>query len=191
MPYSKEHKEQTRQNILKSACELFSSKGFNAVTVDDVMQNCSLTRGAFYIHFDSKSDLYNQALKYSATNSELAKTKPKEISSKEWLGQLLDQYLSIEHVSGEAPCSLAFLATDIISQDKIAKQPYVHNFKNMNKAILIYASKDGIKNENDILALTSMIIGAVAVSRTIDDKRLVQKILSSCRQQARLILGEI
>jgi TetR/AcrR family transcriptional repressor of nem operon len=36
-----------------------------------------------------------------------------------------------------------------------------------------------------------MIIGAVAVSRTIEDKRLVKKILNSCRQQARLILGGI
>jgi len=184
-------KERTRQSILKSARELFSSKGFNAVTINEVMQNCSLTRGAFYIHFDNKPDLYNQALEYSATNSELTKTKPKEMPSKEWLGQLLDQYLSVEHVSGEEPCSLAFLATDIVSQDKIAKQTYVHNFKNMNKAILKYAGKGGAKGEKEILALTSMIIGAVAVARTINDKMLVQKILNSCRQQARLILGEI
>ncbi|WP_413699075.1 TetR/AcrR family transcriptional regulator [Psychromonas sp. KJ10-10] len=191
MPYSKKHKEETRQSILKSANELFSSKGFSAVTVNEVMQNCSLTRGAFYAHFNSKSNLYSEALKFSATNSELAKLKPKEISSKDWLGQLLNAYLSTEHVDGERPCPLAFLAIDIVSQDKTAKKAYAHTFKNMNKIILDYAGDNAPCNKEDILSLTSMIIGAVAVSRTIEDKDLVKNILASCRQQARLILGGI
>ena len=191
MPYSKDHKERTRKNILDSARTLFSSKGFNGVTVDEVMQHCLLTRGAFYAHFKSKSELYSEALKFSATNSELGKMKPKGISSKIWLAQLLDGYLSREHVDGEKPCPLAFLATDIVSQDKTAKRVYAQSYRNMNKIILEYASADAPCNEEDILSLTSMIIGAVAVSRTIEDKDLVEKILMSCRQKARLILGGI
>lgn len=191
MPYSKEHKERTRKNILKSAHALFSTKGFSAVTVNEVMIDCSLTRGAFYAHFNSKSDLYSEALKFSATNSELAKMKPKETSSKEWLSQLLNGYLSIEHVKGEKPCPLAFLATDIVSRDKTAKKAYARTYKNMNKIIMDYAGADVPCDKEDILSLTSMIIGAVAVSRTIDDQSLVKNILTSCRQQARLILGGI
>ena len=191
MPYSKEHKESTRKSILKSARALFSSKGFNAVTVNEVMQDCALTRGAFYAHFNSKSDLYSEALKFSATNSELAKMKPQDISAKEWLSQLLNGYLSIEHVKGERPCPLAFLATDIVSRDKTAKKAYTHSYKNMNKIIMDYAGADAPCNEEEILSLTAMIIGAVAVSRTIEDQRLVKNILTSCRQQARLILGGI
>jgi TetR/AcrR family transcriptional repressor of nem operon len=191
MPYSKDHKERTRQIILKSARVLFSSKGFNAVTVNEVMQNCSLTRGAFYAHFESKSNLYSEALKFSATNSELAKIKPKETSSKEWLSQLLNGYLSIEHVNGSKPCPLAFLAIDVASQDKTAQKAYAHTYKNMNKIIMDYAGADASCDEEDILSLTAMIIGAVAVSRTIEDQRLVKQILNSCRQQARLILGGI
>lgn len=191
MPYSKRHKERTRESILESARALFSSRGFGAVTVDEVMRNCALTRGAFYAHFDSKSDLYSEALKFSATNSELAKEKPKEISSREWLGQLLNGYLSVEHLNGEKPCPLAFLATDIVSQDKTAKKAYTHAYKNMNHIIMEYAGADAPCDEEDILSLTSMIIGAVAVSRTIEDKGLVKNILTSCREQARLILGGI
>lgn len=191
MPYSKEHKQKTRKDILKSAQELFSTKGFSSVSVNDVMQNCSLTRGAFYAHFKSKSDLYNEALRFSATNSELAKTKPKEISCKEWLSHLLTAYLSIEHVKGEKPCPLAFLATDIVSRDKTTKKAYANTYKNMNKIIMDYAGAETPCNKEDILSLTSMIIGAVAVSRTIEDDKLVKNILTSCRQQARLILGGI
>ncbi len=113
------------------------------------------------------------------------------MSSKEWLGRLLDGYLSTEHVNGEKPCPLAFLAMDIASQDETAKKAYALTYKNMNKIIINYAGADAPCNEKDILSLTSMIIGAVAVSRMINDKSVVKNILASCRQQVRLILGGI
>ena len=191
VPYSSEHKAKTRNDILNSARDLFSKRGFDSVTVNEVMEDCSLTRGAFYAHFNSKSDLYSEALKYSATNSELTKKKPKDSSTKEWLGQLLDGYLSVEHVRGEKPCPLAFLATDIVSRDKAAKKAYARAYKKMNKIILDYAGADAPCDEGDIVALTSMIIGAVAISRTIDDRKSVEKILASCRRHTELMLGGI
>lgn len=191
IPYSKKHKEHTRQSILQSAYSLFSTKGFRAVTVNKVMENCSLTRGAFYAHFDSKSDLYNESLIFAATHSELSKEKPVHISSKKWLGQLLDEYLSIEHVNGERPCPLAFLATDIDTRNQTAKNAYSRTYKNMNKVIMAYAGKGSGCTKDDVLSLTSMIIGAVAVSRTIEEVSLINDILSSCRQKARQILGGI
>jgi len=191
MPYSKAHKENTRLNILESAQSLFAEKGFDAVTVDVVMSNCSLTRGAFYAHFKSKSDLYSEALKFSATHSELGKTKPEAMSSKKWLGELLNAYLSLEHVNGERPCPLAFLATDIISRDKITRKIYANTYIKMNKIILKYAGDDSPCNEDNIFSITSMIIGAVAISRTLEDNNLIKNILYSCRQQVRLMLGGI
>ena len=189
MPYSKEHKENTRKRILKSARILFATKGFSAVTVNEVMLDCSLTRGGFYAHFNSKSELYSEALKYSATHSELAKIKPIGLSSKDWLSQLLDGYLSIEHVKGEKPCPLAFLATDIVTRNETAKNAYAHSYKNMNKIIMTYTGS--LCDEEDIFSVTSMIIGAVAVSRTIEDESLIMNILTSCRKKTRQILAGI
>ncbi|MDC8832218.1 TetR/AcrR family transcriptional regulator [Alteromonas gilva] len=191
MPYSKAHKQRTRQIILKHAYTLFSSRGYSAVTIDEVMRDSGLTRGAFYAHFKSKSELYKEALTFSAFNTSLAERKPAEISTSAWLGQLLDQYLSVAHVNGERPCPLAFLATDVVSRDTAAKTAYTHTYQNMNKLIWHYARQNAPCTEQDILGLTSMIIGAVAVARTIEDQSLVVSMLSACRQQARLILGGI
>jgi TetR/AcrR family transcriptional repressor of nem operon len=58
MPYSSEHRERVREKIVQSARRLFNRKGFNAVSIDDVMADAGLTRGSFYAYFDSKSDLY-------------------------------------------------------------------------------------------------------------------------------------
>jgi TetR/AcrR family transcriptional regulator, transcriptional repressor for nem operon len=62
MPYTPEHKQQTRQRILRSARRLFNRKGFAAVTIDEIMTEAGLTRGGFYRHFASKEELYSEAV---------------------------------------------------------------------------------------------------------------------------------
>jgi len=191
MPYSKEHKEQTKQKILQSAFQLFTTKGFDSVTVNELMMNCSLTRGAFYAHFTSKAALYTESLKYAASESKLAELKIHNISDENWLRELLDGYLSIEHVKGTRPCPLAFLATDIVTRDSESKLAYANAYTSMNELIMAYAKTYTNCNTDDILALTAMIIGAVAISRTIEDDEVVNKLLVSCRQEAGIKLGGI
>ncbi len=191
LPYSKAHKAQTRQRILKKAYGLFSSLGYSEVTIDNIMQACGLTRGAFYAHFSSKAELYKEALTFSSFNTALATHKPEEVSAREWLGHLLDEYLSVAHVNGERPCPLAFLATDVVSRDKDAKTAYTHTYQNMNRLLWHYARHNASCTEQDILGLTSMIIGAVAIARNIEEQCLVISMLSACRQQARVLLGGI
>lgn len=188
MPYSPEHKSRTRQNILQSARYLFSTNGFNEVTVNQVMEDCSLTRGAFYAHFKSKADLYQQALKFSASKSELAKTKPDDLSNKQWVEKLLDIYLSEEHINGIRPCPLAFLATDIASRDSETKHTYQQAYQSMNHIINQYMGITSQNGKSSVLSLTSMIIGGVAIARTMENQDSAKSILYSCRQQAQQIL---
>jgi len=191
MPYSKEHKEQTRKEILESAFKLFTAKGFDGVTVNELMENCSLTRGTFYAHFSSKASLYSESISFSTATSMLADLKPNNISDKTWLSHLLDEYLSVEHVNGTRPCPLAFLATDIITRNLEAKLAYTKAYNGFNRVILAYANNYTNCTEDEILSLTAMIIGAVAISRTIDSKKTVKKLLASCRKEAGAKLGGI
>jgi len=62
MPYSSEHKAQTRERIVHAARRLFNRHGFEQVSIDRVMSEAGLTRGAFYHHFDSKDELYAAAV---------------------------------------------------------------------------------------------------------------------------------
>ena len=64
MPYSAEHKLQTRQRILESARRLFNSKGFAQVSIGEVMENAGLTHGGFYRHFKDKDELYAEAVRW-------------------------------------------------------------------------------------------------------------------------------
>ncbi len=191
MPYTKEHKDKTRKKILQSAFQLFTAKGFDGVTVNELMENCGLTRGAFYAHFSGKSALYNESLKFAASASKLSELKPNNISDKAWLGQLLDGYLSLNHVNGIRPCPLAFLATDIVTQDQEAKETYTRVYEGMNKAIMAYTKTFYSCHQDEILSVTAMVIGAVAISRTLEDQKTVVKLLTSCRLEAGKILGGV
>ncbi len=191
MPYTKEHKEATRRRILESAFRLFTIKGFDGVTVNGVMKDCGLTRGAFYAHFDSKAILYRESLKFAASATKLAELKPDGTSDKAWLRLLLDGYLSLEHVRGEHPCPLAFLATDIVMHDEKTKATYAKVYGGMNRAILEYASSYTDCDEDDILSVTAMLIGSVAIARTLSDENSATKLLQACRREAGLKLGGI
>ncbi len=108
-----------------------------------------------------------------------------------WLGKLLDGYLSLTHVNGTRPCPLAFLATDIVTRNKETKGTYARVYEGMNKAIMSYAKTFNQCNQNEIFSVTAMMIGAVAISRTLEDEETVLKLLTSCRQEAGKILGGV
>src|SRR5262245_4060596 len=69
MPYSREHNEQTKRKIVRSAMILFNRHGFDGISIDDVMAHVGLTRGGFYRHFETKSDLYAEAVRLSLSET--------------------------------------------------------------------------------------------------------------------------
>jgi AcrR family transcriptional regulator len=62
MPYPPGHHEETRAKIIRSARKLFNRLGFDRVSIDAIMADAGLTRGAFYSYFNTKSDLYAEVL---------------------------------------------------------------------------------------------------------------------------------
>jgi AcrR family transcriptional regulator len=50
--------EETRSKIMESAIRLFSNRGFNAASVDDICAEAGVSKGAFYHHFESKQALF-------------------------------------------------------------------------------------------------------------------------------------
>lgn len=55
-------KEHRRSAILRSARKEFFEKGFRAVTVDSIARRSELSKGAIYLYFKSKEEIYAQIL---------------------------------------------------------------------------------------------------------------------------------
>ncbi|NQT59937.1 MAG: TetR/AcrR family transcriptional regulator [Bacteroidetes bacterium] len=49
--------QQTKQIIFESALTLFRTKGFEAVTIEDITKHAGTSKGSFYTYFATKSDI--------------------------------------------------------------------------------------------------------------------------------------
>lgn len=175
MAWNKEHKQQTKDKILASAAKLFAHNGFEKISIDQVMQDARLTRGAFYSHFKSKSDLYSQAIIKGAQAAQTRKPKNSNVS----LANIAQYYLSQTHrdESDESPCPLAFLVSDISQQNEEIKNTYTKMFKG-------FVEQASTHTEDQQKALQSVVlmIGGLAISRALNDTDLSNNLLTACQK---------
>jgi AcrR family transcriptional regulator len=54
----KRRREETRQKLLDSAFSVFATHGYERATVDEIVREAGFSKGAFYVHFGSKEDLF-------------------------------------------------------------------------------------------------------------------------------------
>src|SRR5215470_7710816 len=97
MRYPAEHKQETREKILKAASRRFRSAGSGAA-IDDLMRDLKLTRGGFYRHFTSKEDLLAEVLDERLSDASgkilgAVENAPPEKRLEAFIGA----YLSVEH----------------------------------------------------------------------------------------------
>jgi TetR/AcrR family transcriptional repressor of nem operon len=175
MAWNKAHKQQTKDKILTSAAKLFAHNGFEKISIDQVMQDAKLTRGAFYSHFKSKSDLYSQALIKGATVAQTRKPKNSNAS----LINIAQYYLSQTHRDEceEPPCPLAFLVSDISQQDEDIKNTYTKMFKGFVKQ-----ANEHTEDQQKALQSAVLMIGGLAISRALSDENLSNDLLTACQK---------
>ena len=53
---------ETRQRLLDSALAVFARNGYERATVDEIVREAGFSKGAFYVHFESKEDLFWEML---------------------------------------------------------------------------------------------------------------------------------
>ena len=75
-------KAKKRKEIIESAINLFSEKGFYNTSVQSIVNDCGMSKGAFYHHFSSKEELHIAIFQYYF---EQMSTLLKEIDNKEHL----------------------------------------------------------------------------------------------------------
>jgi TetR/AcrR family transcriptional regulator, transcriptional repressor for nem operon len=116
MPWSREHKSQTRTRILDAAAAEFRARGMAAVAVSDVMDRAGLTHGGFYAHFSSKDDLAAQALLHASAQTTAAFDRTATAADDAGrLQAVIDLYLHPAHLAHpERGCAVAALGTEAV-----------------------------------------------------------------------------
>ncbi len=58
-----EYKEEAKNRILEAANKVFAEKGYHEATMDDIAKRLGVSKGAIYLYFSSKEDLFEAMCK--------------------------------------------------------------------------------------------------------------------------------
>jgi len=89
--FEKQRKDKLRK-ILDAARRVFCRKGFLAVTMQDIIDECGISRGGIYIYFSSVDEVFLEVIKQR--NKENASSINKSILASEPFADVLESYLS-------------------------------------------------------------------------------------------------
>jgi TetR/AcrR family transcriptional repressor of nem operon len=134
--YPPQQKAQTHAKILTAAARSFREHGSQTNGIGPVMKELGLTKGGFYRHFNSKNDLYAEAVaqafeEMASRMVAVAQAAPK---GKE-LRAVIENYLSVEHANYPGRgCVLATLGPEI------SRQPLAVR-KRINRAMHAYRER--------------------------------------------------
>src|SRR5579863_787168 len=101
MPWSKEHKGETRERIVRSAADAFRERGMERVGVAEIMKRAGLTHGGFYAHFKSKDDLVRAAFE------QMSRESADRVGAPNYLAE-------IHMLHPERGCPLPTVGTDLV-----------------------------------------------------------------------------
>ena len=183
MPYAPDQKQISRDRILKAAMGLFKARGFEDVSIDEVMGEAGLTRGAFYAHFKSKSDLIVHSFLSAATAA-----NPTQ-GGAEAFAAFADTYVSALHRDNPTSgCPIAALTADVAREGPQARTAYTEFVRGFAGVVDTYLGNDPQALSDDALAIIAQMIGAVQIARAVNDPMLSTRLLKAGRQAVNYLL---
>src|SRR3989475_9792177 len=57
-PAPRRRREETRRRLMESALGVFARNGYERATVDEIVREAGFSKGAFYVHFEAKEDIF-------------------------------------------------------------------------------------------------------------------------------------
>jgi TetR/AcrR family transcriptional repressor of nem operon len=170
MRYPAKETAAKHERIVKEASRMFRERGFENVSVGEVMKAVGLTHGAFYAHFGSKEELQAAAVAYGQRVSlgRLQRNKKR--------GMFDHRYLSPSHRDNPGDgCTMAALGPEVARSAPELKVAFEQGLQDM-------LSARG-EDRKEAIFRTAATLGGVVMARAVRDPRLSDEILRSVRQK--------
>jgi TetR/AcrR family transcriptional regulator, transcriptional repressor for nem operon len=174
MRYPAKETAAKHERIVKEASRLSRERGFENVTVGEVMKAAGLTHGAFYAHFGSKLELeeaavaYGQALSASRARGYGATKKGRQAYA--------ERYLSPRHRDHPGDgCTMATVGQEIARSTPEVKAAFERGLEE------ILSAQGG--DRKDAIFQTAALLGGVVLARAVKSEQLSDEILRTLRQK--------
>jgi len=181
MRVSRVQAEENRQTVINVASRLFREHGFDGIGLKDLMKAAGLTQGAFYKQFASKDDLAAQASKRALETISSRWSAAAEGNPKDPLGAAVALYLSMGHREQRgAGCPLVALGADAARQGADVKASFEAGIRKYLETLEGWVGEANGEDSTDrAMATFSTMVGALTLSRAVNDKRLAKRLLQA------------
>ena len=185
MRYPADHKQQTRERIVRAASRRFRSRGTEGAAIADLMRDLRLTHGGFYRHFGSKEGLVAEA--FDAALKEWRDRAAAAIAKAPTGGEmhaLIDAYLDPKHCDDiTGGCPVAALASEIARRPKGSRGPFLQALRAHIRTMEQYMPGGSVEERREkTIALFTGMAGTLAVARAFTDEQDRRRILDGARK---------
>jgi TetR/AcrR family transcriptional regulator, transcriptional repressor for nem operon len=178
---------ENRQTVINVASRLFRDRGFDGIGLKDLMEGAGLTQGAFYKQFASKEDLAVEASRRALESASGRWSDAAAGNPDDPLGAVLAFYLSGDHREEKMDgCPIVALGSDAARQGSDVKAAFETGIKAHLEVLgRFIAETGGEASSGKAMAILSTMVGAVTLSRVVNDPDLAQALLDAAAQQVR------
>jgi TetR/AcrR family transcriptional repressor of nem operon len=184
MRYEKDHKEQTRERIVRNAARKLRAEGLSGPGVASVMKASGLTVGGFYKHFRSKDELVAEAIAQGFSDLSEKVSSLEDVPLQDRWKAIVRWYLSPEHCNHPGTgCPVVTLAPEIARAKSSVRKRTAELMKELTDRWVQFmpGATPGARQRN-FFAIFSAIAGAVAIARLFTEPADRQKVLDSVRE---------
>jgi TetR/AcrR family transcriptional regulator, transcriptional repressor for nem operon len=184
MPYPAGHRDKMKGRIVNSARRLFNRRGFEQVSLDQIMAGAGLTRGGFYSYFDSKSELYAEVLGCFFTDPNWKNCwegVEVDLKSSSAGAQVVSAYLSRQHFENvEDSCPMVALPTDVTRSGAKARGAFETVFSGM-VSVLERSMRVWGRNRHSVAQATAALcVGGMIVARAMENRAAADSLRDAC-----------
>ena len=180
-------KARTRRALVDAARRIVADRGTTQVSIQDITDEADVGFGSFYNHFESKDDLAREAVAkgWQGTRERLEQV----LNDPEHGGieALINSYLSPRHRENMAAgCVAAALSPEIARGADIVRAEFTRGIEEV-VSLLADALPRTLKprqRRTTAMALFSILVGTLAMSRAVDDAEASDDILAAGRKAA-------
>lgn len=190
MRVSRVQAEENRERVINVASRLFREHGFDGIGLKDLMKGAGLTQGGFYKQFASKDDLAALASR-RALESATRRWSDAAADTSDPLESIIRFYLSKDHSGEKAEgCPLVALGSDAARQTAEVRRPFEDGIRAHFEVLEeLIGEGDDRARSGKAMAILSMMVGAVTLSRIIEDELLSTSVLDAAASEVRRIAG--
>lgn len=181
MRVSREKVAENRERILDVAAASFCERGFDGISVADIMRGAGLTHGGFYGHFDSKDALAAEASRSALGRSAKKWAKLAQNNPDRALQSVIESYLSKRHRDNAANgCVLAALASEASRQEKAVQLSFAEGLELLVDALTpVVSGRSKAARRRKAMSALSEMVGALALARAVRCTDLSDEILAA------------